>query len=702
MQDPLKYFRIEAREIVEQLQSGVLELERAAAPAEATSRLLRLAHTLKGAARVVRQLEIAALAHGLEELLLPFRGRQNAAAATEIEALLGPVDTIAKLVSGLAPAPSAVVAAPAAVTTAVTAAADAPRSADVGSSGDVSPERFAVASAASLEHVESLLDGALEVGQSLAALREAMLQLEQARRQSAELMARLEPRRLAELSPEGATNLQAMASEIEARLAKLSRGGAASLERAQRELSLLRDRVEQLRLVPVSSIFGRLERGVRDAAVSLGRQANFEAKGGETRLDADVLVAVERALAQAVRNAVAHGIESAEERQRAGKPTLGRVRLQVERIGSRVVFRCQDDGRGVDLQEVRRRAVRQGRLPAAGSADTAADELFKLLLEGGLSTARDVTEVSGRGVGLNLIREALAGVGGDVTLETRSGAGTVVVLSVPVDVAALEGLLVEAAGDVHVLPLDAVVCVKRVAARELGRSAEGEIMSFEEQAVRFVALGSLLGADAGGSERAVWSAVVVRASSGLLALGVDRLHGNDTVVARALPASVELESCLAGVTLDVEGNPRLLLDPEGLYAALARAPVARPRERAARPVILVVDDSLTTRMLEQSILESAGYEVELATSAEEGLERARARPHDLFLVDVEMPGMDGFTFVQRVRADPKLAGTPAVLVTSRASPEDRKRGQAVGASGHIAKGEFDQLSFLSRVRELVG
>jgi len=199
----------------------------------------------------------------------------------------------------------------------------------------------------------------------------------------------------------------------------------------------------------------------------------------------------------------------------------------------------------------------------------------------------------------------------------------------------------------------------------------------------------------------LWSVVIVRGRQGLLALGVDRLLGNESLVARALPDSVDVDAVVAGVTLDADGNPRLLLDPEGLLEAAARLPQKPARPLAAKHSILVIDDSLTTRMLEQSILESAGYQVTLATSAEQGLEQARARRHDLFLVDVEMPGMDGFEFIEQVRADARLASTPAILVTSRASASDVARGREVGASGHIDKGEFDQLAFLEQIGRLI-
>jgi two-component system chemotaxis sensor kinase CheA len=303
-------------------------------------------------------------------------------------------------------------------------------------------------------------------------------------------------------------------------------------------------------------------------------------------------------------------------------------------------------------------------------------------------------------VGLDLIREALASVGGSVALRTTAGAGTSVELTVPASLAALDALLVEAGGEVSALPLKAVAQACRLASDELNRTAETTSLIFEGQVVPFFPLAWLLRRTTQ-DERGTWTVVVIKGQSGFLALGVDRLLGVDSVVARALSESIEVDSTIAGVTLDADGNPRLLLDPDGLIGAARQSPLRPAHGVVRKRSVLVVDDSLTTRMLEQSILESAGYAVDLATSGEQGLEMAKTGGYDLFLVDVEMPGMDGFSFVERVRADPRLAATPAVLVTSRASPEDLARGRAVGANGHIAKGEFDQVDFLERIDRLL-
>jgi two-component system chemotaxis sensor kinase CheA len=699
MQDPLKYFRVEAREILEQLQRGLLELERAEQTTANIPRLLRLGHTLKGAARVVKQLDIAKLAHELEDLLVPLREQAREAKPDEIERLLGLVDTIAREIGRLAPAPTA---APAPVDSA-TRESSAPR-APAAEQQQPAPqfEETVRVAVAHLEDVDVLMDGVAELSFQLGSARRSLPGIERSRNLAEQLAERLDPRRNQEWGPGTAAALRGLAGELESRLTKLEREMATSLEQATRELGQVRDRVDQLRLVSAASMFGTLERTARDAAVSLGKQAVFEAKGGEVRLDADVLTAVQRALVQGVRNAVAHGIETSAERAARGKPAHGRVSLEVLRRGKQICFVCHDDGRGVNVREVRLEAERLGRLPKAASAAPTTDELLSLLLRGGISTSSAVTQVAGRGVGLDLVREALESVGGTVSLRTQPGRGTSLELNVPASLSALDALIVDAGGRQCAIPLDAVVQAARFGGTELSRTASSASLIFEGQVVPFVPLSALLRASAQADhERVSWSALLIRGSGGLLALGVDRLLGAESIVARALPDAVDVDPTVAGVTLDADGNPRLVLDPDSLWAAAQKLPLEPARGTPVRRAILVVDDSLTTRMLEQSILESAGYEVELATSAEQGLEKAQARHYDLFLVDVEMPGMDGFTFVERVRADARLSSTPAVLVTSRASVQDVARGRAAGASAHIDKGEFDQLDFLDKIARLI-
>jgi two-component system, chemotaxis family, sensor kinase CheA len=386
----------------------------------------------------------------------------------------------------------------------------------------------------------------------------------------------------------------------------------------------------------------------------------------------------------------------------AGKPPEGRVEVQVVRRGRRVVFSCRDDGRGVDFEAVRSVAQRRGLSPAE-ARETGAEDLLRMLLKGGISTSSAITEVSGRGIGLDLVREAVERLGGETAVRTELGKGTTIELAVPLTIASLEGLLVEAAGQTVAIPLDAVRHAVRVQPGEIAQSPTGASISVDGKLLPFVPLARALPrqpqARAGAFPR---SAVIVEGRAGAAAVGVERLLGKAQIVLRALPELAPTTAIVAGASLDAEGSPRLVLDPDGLIAEARRVDAAAvlPSD-APRDPILVIDDSLTTRMLEQSILESAGYDVELATSGEEALERTRTKRFSLFLVDVEMPGMDGFTFIERTRVDPALRDVPAILVTSRASPEDRRRGEEVGAKAYVVKEEFEQTDLLERIRGLV-
>ncbi|MGH7093430.1 MAG: response regulator, partial [Stellaceae bacterium] len=334
-----------------------------------------------------------------------------------------------------------------------------------------------------------------------------------------------------------------------------------------------------------------------------------------------------------------------------------------------------------------------------------AEGLGALLLSGGLSTAASVTELSGRGIGLDIVRTAAERLGGTVAVATSPGTGTSFTLSAPLSLVAVETLGVEAGGMRVMLPLDAVRGAVRAPSAEISRTAGRLSLRHGSETIEFLPLAQILGAPGEASPAwscPVWSYIVVAGAGGTVALGVDRMLGTASAVLRPLPELMPSDALVGGTTLDAEGVPMLVLNPDGLVTAVLQAePETASAEPARRPV-LVVDDSLTTRMLEQNILETAGYEVDLAASAEDALSAARRKRYALFLVDVEMPGMDGFGFVAHTRSDPALRDVPAVLVSSRAAPEDVARGRAAGASGHIDKASFDQAALLALIGPLIG
>ena len=657
--DPYHYFRIEAHELAEGLGKGVLELEKDAS-AENVRKLLRFAHTLKGAARVVKQLEIGELAHKIEELLAPLRADGSKVSRSAIDQALALIDEVRRKLAAIG-AP-ATVAAPAAPETAQPAKA-------------VFEEALQTVRL-NIGELDGLIGGISESIAAVAAVQRDVSSLARA--------------------ADDATDAGAPIRES-ARLMQ------SRIEQAVRELENLRGSAIEMRLVPVQVLVTELERSVRDAALSLGKRIEFSASGTDTRIDAAVLNSLRGALRHIVRNAVAHGIEEEPARIAAAKSAVGRIHLSIKRVGHRASFLCQDDGRGMDIEAIRRAAVQKGFVAASEAPGLSRERLIELLLHGGVSTSRGVSHVAGRGVGLDVVRETVAGLKGEVDIQTRPGKGTDVEVLVPVSLSLVPALRIESGGIAVYAPLDSVRRTMRLKRSEISRSIDGERVRFDGRYVPFADLGRVLRRGDRAVQSAERNAVVLEAGGRVAAIGVDQLRGVQDIIVRGIPVHVGADATVAGVALDELGVPRVVLAPAPVVHWIHQSTElpAEPQAPARQP-ILVIDDSLTTRMLEQSILESAGYEVDLAVCAEDALEMAGRRRYGLFIVDVEMPGMNGFEFIARTKQSAQLRDTPAVLVTSRSDPEDKRRGRDVGARAYVVKSEFNQQDILNVIRGLIG
>lgn len=677
--DPYKYFRVEAAEIHAELGQGVLDLERGATGADLVQRLLRQAHTLKGAARVVKQREIADHAHALEDLLAPFRGAPSRASRAQIDQLLSHLDSIGRLVAALNP-----IAQP-------EAAKQAARTAAI----DVRMVRTDVT------EVNAVLEGLGEAHIQLDTVRRSRDGLEHARHLTDILANQLSSRQMRDLvRPEGAiafSKTLAVAHELRRFIQRLEQDLSSGVDQLDQELRQVREVAEHIRLLPAGALFTSLERAARDVAQAQGKSVLFEGRGGDIRIDAHVLGAVQSALLQLVRNAVAHGIERETDRVVAGKAPQGSVTLEVSRRGRTVAFVCRDDGCGVDREAVERASRKKG----ASEESVRTATLTNLLLHGGVSTAGAVTEISGRGIGLDVLRDAAQSLGGTVSFETERGKGTTVQLTVPLSLASIQVLLVISGTTKVGIPLERIRETRIVSSSDIAETDKGETLTIGGDVMPLTSLSQMLSPNSVEMPPPAKAIVIVNSAKGPIAIKVDQLLETAIVIQRQLPPLAPASSIVAGVSIDAAGNPQLVLDADGLGEIASRGNTLPSKPSRRRHRILVIDDSMTTRMLEQSILESAGYDVDTAASAEEGLEKARMARYDLFLVDVEMPGMDGFSFVERTRADVELRTCPAILVTSRAAPQDLKRGEEVGAKGYIVKGEFDQNALLSNIRKLV-
>jgi two-component system chemotaxis sensor kinase CheA len=469
-----------------------------------------------------------------------------------------------------------------------------------------------------------------------------------------------------------------------------------------RSLNDLQDRAMRTQMVPVSTITDQLHRAVRDLARAQGKDIRWEARGTDTELDRGVLHQLSDSLLHVIRNAVDHGIETPGERQAAGKQRQATVRLHAMQLGSEVIIAVTDDGRGIDVDSVSREARRHG-------IDTDAlndEQLLELTFQPGLSTSHFVTDVSGRGVGLDVVRTKVEAAHGRVEIRSEPGAGTEFRIIVPITVAVLRCLIVEVAGQSFALPFHRVL-LSQAHQPDNGAHAEGwPVVWVDRHPVRVAGLAETLGLS--GAAAPTGPVVVLADTSRRHAFGVDRLIGQRDVVIKALNPLLPRLPAVAGASVEPDGSVLVVLDPPGLIERACQAsrsnPLAVPIETSAghRRRVLVVDDALTIRELQRSILERAGFEVRVATDGNHALSDLVEQPSDLVLTDIEMPNMDGFALTEAIRAHPALANIPVLILSSRSSDVDRQRGLDAGADGYITKIGFDEAGLLSAVNRLLG
>lgn len=465
---------------------------------------------------------------------------------------------------------------------------------------------------------------------------------------------------------------------------------ADELDVGDRLLDELKDAAISLRTLPLASITGPFPRAVRDLALAAGKDAELTIVGADTELDRVILESLSEMLVHVLRNALAHGIETPAERERAGKPKVGRVELRAEQRGRLVEVVVADDGRGVP-REAFARAERDG-------------SLAEVLSRAGFSTAASVSDLAGRGVGLDAVKTQVEGFGGSLEVRSVPGRGTEVALLLPVALAVVEVLLVERGGHVYGLPLAAVAEV--VAVNET-LSLEGKPMiDLRGHSLALNDIARMLGLPTSLPLPPRPPAVIVAAAGRRVALLCDLLLGEEEVVVRGLGALLGRLRGYLGAAILGDGRVALLLDPGTLARMPLLAPVAAPIEVSPAklpPKVLIVEDSFTVRELQRSILESAGYRVVTARDGRHALEQLTLdREIEVVVTDVEMPEMDGLSLTRAIREDPSHAWLPVVIVTSRSSEEDRARGIAAGADAYMTKPSFDQRALLSTVGRLVG
>jgi two-component system chemotaxis sensor kinase CheA len=710
-QSLLAKFREVGADRLERIGLSLVALERdGGASGPEADDLARELHTMKGEARMLALPRIGELAHAAEDLLKAARdGRAPLSSATDL--LLQACDAIAELLDDLpsaqapnerargllealtrasgAPAPGP--PAPAAMQASSVPAAlpepgrpEAPLKAESGRSIRVAVD--------ALDQLGALV-GDLLVEGARADLRNQELGALIARinRMGDRLLALGE--RLAVLAPGEAAGLERLEGDLHLLRDDtflFARRNADGVNALQGHLARLTDAVAESRLVPLSSVFSAFPRQVRDLARDQGKEIEVEVTNAEVGVDRGILGEVRDAMVHLLRNAVDHGIEGPRERAEAGKPTKGRIAIEVRASGGMLAVDVVDDGRGMDPARLRERAAASSLVSAARAAALGDREALELIFLPGFSTREEVTEISGRGVGMGVVKQKVESLGGAVSVWSQPGRGARISLRLPQSMALMRVLLVYLGRAVYGIPAADVQAVGRVRGPDRTTLGGREAVEFRGKPSAFVELGPLLRLP-GAPRREASPCVFVKHGEDRAALAVDGFLGAREVAVK--PCGGEFlkgAPFVAGAAALEDGRVAVLLNVPDVLQEIRRAGGRAPAEpRPARRLrLLLVDDSPIARATEGALARALGHQVDEASDARDALRMSAEGRYDAVVTDIQMPGMDGFELTRRLKAGPATASLPVVVLSSLASPEDRRRGLDAGADAYLLKGEL--------------
>ncbi|MEN5159590.1 hybrid sensor histidine kinase/response regulator [Achromobacter spanius] len=753
----LELFQIETRTQVQVLNDGLLALEKNPTSAPQLEACMRAAHSLKGAARIVDLHPAVRIAHAMEDCLVAAQEGRLRLQAADIDALLLGTDLLQRvatpgveldaeigdLVARLSSAPNAPLAlAPRAARPsdylppivrmedepvapvpspvndpAASGAPDALPPARRSSDRSVGEgERVLRVTADTLNKLLGLSSETLVESQWVGPFSAAMLRL----------------RRLQAGAAHALDGVRAVLAEqqLDARGQAALDDAHRILEQCQRELTLRASEVDDFgwrmnhltrrlydtalacRMRPFGDGVGGMARMVRDLGRSLGKQVRLEIEGEDTQVDRDILEKLDAPLMHLLRNAVDHGIESPAQRERAGKPAEGLITLSARHSAGMLLVELADDGSGISLDHLREEVVERKLTNAETAARLSEAELLEFLFLSGFSTRDEVTEISGRGVGLDVVQTMVRQLRGAVRVHQQQGRGTRFVLEMPLSLSVVRSLLVEVQDEIYAFPLAYVSHALQLDATDIEQLEGQQHFRFQGRQIGLVSARQILRAGEAAPAADTLSVVVVGDHDRLYGIAVDRYVGERTLVVQPLdPRLGKVQDVMAGSLMD-DGTPLLILDVEDMLVSVQKlieggrlsrvdsgsgAAAARRRKR-----VLVVDDSLTVRELERKLLLNRGFEVAVAVDGMDGWNMLRNEDFDLIVTDVDMPRMDGIELVSRIKADPRLQALPVMVVSYKDREEDRQRGLDAGADYYLAKGSFHDDALLDAVEDLIG
>ncbi|MBI2414083.1 MAG: hybrid sensor histidine kinase/response regulator [Deltaproteobacteria bacterium] len=739
-------FKAESEEHLSNLERGVLALEKTPGDSPIMEEAFRDAHSLKGAARMVGVKDIELIAHRVEDILGAVKKGEKEFFPGLADRIYGAIDAVRSLVKEATTGEKAGVV----VTDIIRLLDTGEKGAVVRGGAEPPADRGAIGAGPSEAGVSRAAPTGDPSEGAGAADGEGLKDRLHAHGGYRIDTIRIETKKLDELMT-GAGELAVMRTRLSQRLSeadtlfdsweelskrlrravstdgRLSEGLQAfssGLERLRSSLyddearlssisGSMGESIGEARLLPLSTLFNLFPRMIRDLARERGKEVRFLVEGNDVRADKRVIEEMKDPLMHTIRNSIDHGIEGAVERERAGKPATGTVSLSALRNESNIVIEVSDDGRGLDEEAVKRAALKMGLVAEQEVQAMTQAEARSLIFAPGLTTSWAVTETSGRGVGLDIVRVNVERLKGAVRVESEPGKGMRTIITLPVALATARVIIALLNGRKYAIPVESVHSSRVLRPGEVFPVEGRESALLDGVPVTVARLSAVLGLDEDGpgsekgKDKEGLACVFMQSNDERFGVVVDGLLDEEEVVLKPQSALLKRVRNVSGATILGGGEVAMVLNPADMLKTLKKPGAAAhpsapgPRAKGRKKSVLLVEDSITTRTQEKRILEGGGYEVTTAVDGLDALQKLSSRSFDAVVSDIMMPNMDGLALTARIRQDKRLNELPIILVTTLSSEDDRKRGLDAGANAYLAKPAFDQKVFLETLGRLV-
>ncbi len=741
----LTQFKQETEEHLQQMINAFLRLEHDPQNRDILNEVFRSAHTLKGSSTMMGFTDIRDVAHEMENVLDAARNKNLTLTSNSIDVLFEALDTIKALLEAtLSGTPAAVSISDSLKKlkgllfepqeeTAVPFAMQPAE--DIAAPSSQAPQKAEMEEMIRVEvgKLDELLNLAGELIISESRLEECIKELGKLRGKIKDVSQTF--KHLKEEQEEGGvtfyeslTAQEEVSSTLEKAITLQEQflDVTENLREAKRKIDVFTHQIQagvlKIRMLPLSTVFDPMYRLVRDTSKEVGKRVSLVPKGWDTELDKRIIDEIQDPLIHIIRNAIDHGIELPDDRERMGKPREGKLMLSAYSRGSQVVIESEDDGRGIDTEVIKRKALEMGLVTESYLEGKEKEEIYELMFLPGFSTAASVSKTSGRGVGLDAVKEKVEKLKGSIEIKSEPRKGTRFTIRLPLTLSLTEVLLVRTSGQLFALPLGNIEEMVRIERKFISTVSSKETISLRDELIPLVKLSAVLKLPSLKLHQEESFPVVI-AGSGEKRVGflVDELVGKQEIVIKSLGTFLQRVPNVAGATILGHGEIVPILDVPGLITAskqVARdhgvtketgkgqqgtsSPIPAVEMPKARHRVLAAEDSLTARELMRSILEAAGLDVEVAVDGLDAWEKLRRGKFDLLITDVEMPRMDGFELISSVRREEGLKHIPAIVVSTRDSEDDKRRGISVGADAYIVKSSFDQKDLMKWINRLLG